>query len=48
VLDRTLCEILPLRNALRLAAALNERAGNTALAELDCEGYANRPPMMTT
>src|SRR5947207_7215777 len=42
VLDRTLCEILPLRNALRFAPALDERAGNTALAELDCERHADR------
>src|SRR5215469_7668933 len=35
MLDRTLSEVLPFRNALWLAPPLDERAGEAALTELD-------------
>ena len=43
VLDRTLREILSLRDALRFAPPLDQRAGQAALAKLDRKGDANRP-----
>src|SRR5690242_5884305 len=42
MLDRTLGEVLSLGDALRLAPALDHRASNAALAELDRERNADR------
>ena len=42
MLHRALREILPLRDALRLHAPLDQRAGDTAQAELDRERNADR------
>ena len=43
MLERALGEVLPLGDALRLAAALDQRAGDAAQPEIDRERHADRP-----
>src|SRR5262249_20792348 len=43
VLHRALRQILPLRNAMRRGAALDQRAGYPAQPEVDGERHADRP-----